>query len=81
MQQAAWISEWTYLVKVQWVQVKSIKSIPGGTLALAPFLHLSRAEIVWSVDITGLPFASLKSLQRSAFSLCLLVLEESQAVR
>lgn len=70
----------TYLVKVQWVQVQSVKGVARRALALAPFLHLGRAKIVRSVDITSLPVAGLELLQSSAFTLSFLFLEESQAV-
>ena len=70
----------THLVEVQWVQIQGVKGVSGRALALAPFLHFRRAEIVRSINITGLPLASLEFLQSSAFALCFLIFEESQTV-
>lgn len=73
--------ESAHLVEVHWVQVQRIKCIPGRTLALSPFLHFGRAEIVWGVNITSLPLASLEFLQSTALALCLLIFNKSHAVR
>lgn len=71
------VTIYAHLVEIQRVQIQSIKGVPGGTLALSPFLHLSRAEIVRGIDITGLPLASLELLQCTALSLCPLVFDKS----
>lgn len=71
----------SHLVQVQWIHVQSIKSIGRRALALPPFLHLCRAEVMGSVNVTSPPFASLESFEDSTLSLGFLVLEESLAVR
>lgn len=70
----------SYLVQAQWAHVQSIKGIPRRGLTLAPFLLLSRAEIVGGIDITSLPLTSLEFLQSSTLVLDLLVFEEAEPV-
>lgn len=70
-----------YLVQIYRIHVQCIESICLRGLALSPFLHLGRAEIVRGVDISSLEVTGLISLKGSALALRLLVLEELQTTR
>lgn len=55
-----WVPAWqcTHLVLIDGVDAQHVKGIARGLLAaVLPLLLLGAAQVVWRVDVTGLPFA------------------------